>query len=161
MCYTQTRGSLIASPEDEMEPVIYFRRKDGHIFLAPYSSFPTPPGCDREGADTLYKVHELEKRLVSQEQEQWEKEANLDAAKFTAHVDEIKDRMYTRMCSGSTDPYEKDFIREWLKLRDEKKRAKYAGIFSQRTAYLHALHFDTPKDRRVDEEKVNLDRINL
>lgn len=143
-----------------MEAVIYFRRQDGHLFLAPYSSFPTPPGCDREGADTLYKVHELEHRLVAQEREGWEKEA-LQEELIGARVTDIRDRLYQRMCSGSTDQYEKDFIREWLKLRDEKKRKKYADILTQRTAYLTALHYDTPKDRRVDEESVNLDRVNF
>lgn len=144
-----------------MEPVIYFRRKDGRIFLAPYSEFATPPGCDREYADTLYKVHELEKRLVDQEREQWEKEALTEAAIMGRRIDEVRDRLYQRMCSSSTDQYEKDFIREWLKLRDEKKRNKYAAFLGHRNAYLHALHYDTPKDRRVDEEKVNTDRINF
>lgn len=143
-----------------MEPVIYFRRPDGHIFLAPYTSFPTPPGCDREYADTLYKVHDLERRLVAQEREQWEREA-LQEEMIGARVTDIRDRLYQRMCSGSTDPYERDFIREWLKLRDEKKRKKYADFLKHRQMYLSALHNDTPKDRRVDEESVNLDRVNF
>lgn len=143
-----------------MEPVIYFRNHAGRLFLAPYSDFATPPGCDREYADSLYKVHELERRLVAQEREQWEREALQEEIR-NSRVTDIRDRLYQRMCSGSTDAYEKDFIREWLKLRDDRKRKKYADILTQRNMYLTALHYDTPKDRRVDEESVNLDRVNF
>ena len=64
------------------------------------------------------------------------------------------------MTSSASTQYEKDFLREWLKLRDEKKRIKYAQILEHAQMYLHAREFDTP-GRRSDEERVNTDRLEL
>jgi hypothetical protein len=143
-----------------LSPVIYFERADGHIFLAPYSSFPTPPGCIKHGADTLPDIDRLQKRLNAQERFQWEREAHHEYETFDARQEEIADRLRTKMVSGSTTPFERDFIEGWLKLKDEKKRKKYKDILEQRNMYLWAREHDTP-GRREDEERVDLDRLEL
>lgn len=147
-----------------MEAVIYFvhgpnsTKPRGWITLAPYSECPTPRGCDREYADTLPKVDTLEKRL--QEQEAGERSADLihDEKVFGPKRDEIRQRLYARMTSGECSQYERDFLGAYLSHRIDR-RAKWHAKFAEYQCYLTARHNMTPKGRRVDEEKVNLDRI--
>ena len=139
-----------------IEPVIYFRFPDGHLTLAPYSDFPTPEGAIREGAETLSQVDRLQERLVAQERVEWEREVETDAARFQTRMDEVRDRLYARMTSSSTSEYEKEFIKLYLQLRNEK-RAKYQQRWLERTAYLHAREFDIG-NRRADVEEFNPER---
>ena len=139
-----------------IEPVIYFRFPDGHLTLAPYSDFPTPEGAIREGAETLSQVDRLQERLVAQERVEWEREVETDSARFQTRMDEVRDRLYARMTSSSTSEYEKEFIKLYLQLRNEK-RAKYQQRWLERTAYLHARQFDIG-NRRADVEEFNPER---
>jgi len=139
-----------------IEPVIYFRFPDGHLMLAPYSDFPTPENAIREGAETLAQVDRLQERLVAQERVEWAREVETDAARFQSRMDEVRDRLYARMTSSSTSEYEKEFIKLYLQLRNEK-RAKYQQRWLERTAYLHAREFDIG-NRRADVEEFNPER---
>jgi hypothetical protein len=153
----RTRGSI--------EPVIYFynyrdpAHPEGYLMLAPYTSYPTPPGYERREARTLPEVDKMYEVLVRQERLQWEREYFREEATFGKRQQDLRDRLYARMTSGSTGEYEKDFIKSWLELRNEKKRQKYADIFEHRHLFLSARENDIPKGRNADEEKVNLDRI--
>jgi hypothetical protein len=142
-----------------LTPVIYFRRKDGHIFLAPYSSFPTPPGCDKCEAGNLTEIDRLQDQLLSQERYDWDRDAQHEHATFDARAEQVRDNLYAKMTSAGTSQYEKDFIREYIKLRDERKREKWR-TFHSKHAFLWAREFDTP-GRRSDEERVDLDRMEL
>jgi hypothetical protein len=154
-----------------IEPIIYFvcgssalsnpPRPIGYVLIAPYTDCPTPEGYRREEARYLSDAYELEKKLVQQEREGQEQEVELERARDQQWHQKIRDRLYVRMISSSTDVYEQEFIKAWLQLKDEQKRNKYAQFLTQRQMYLHALHFDTPAGRRVDEEKVSVDRINI
>jgi hypothetical protein len=149
-----------------IEPIVYFvnhadpNHPVGYIILAPYSECPAPNGYQKEGVDTLSGVDRLEKILVDQERRDWEREAEYNEKLIGEKKSEIRDRLYAKMTSSSTDPWEKEFIRLYLYLREEKKQ-KYQQRYLERTAYLWARHNDTPKGRGVDEEKVSLDRINF
>lgn len=149
-----------------IEPVVYFvahhcpkGHPEGYIMLAPYSSYPTPEGYSYHEADTLAAVDVLQSRLQEQEAREWEAERTMDEAQFHARRQKVRDSLYARMTSGSTGQYEKDFIREWLKLRSEKRR-RYSDAFEHRHAYLYAREFDTP-GRRADEERApsNIDVV--
>ena len=149
------------------EPVYYFinyKSRDhepGYILMSPYTGCPSPEGYREEYADNLPAVRRLEKILQRQEQvkcqSEWEKNESLIGPGQQA----VRDRMYARMISGRTSPYERDYIKAWFQLKDEKKKEKYEAIYEQQQAYLHALHFDTPKGRAVDKEEVSLDRLNV
>lgn len=149
-----------------LEPVEYYvnyespEHEKGYILIAPYTGCPEPAGYRREYADTLQAVYRLEKILQRQEaikqERAWEADVNLRRAGQEA----IRDRLVARMVSSHTSQYEKDFIREYLKIREDRLD-HHAQRFLETTSYLHALHFDTPKNRRVDEESVNLDRLNV
>lgn len=140
-----------------LEPVIYFARSDGHLTLAPYSSFPTLPGTERRYAETLAEVDDLQRRLIEQERREWESDALYDEVVMQARRDAIRDRLYAKLTSSTTSEFDKDFIREYLKLRNER-RDRHRQRFLERTMYLHAREFDTP-GRRADEECFNHERI--
>ena len=147
-----------------MEAVIYFRngtdptRPRGWIILAPYSDCPTPRGYDREGADSLPKVDRLQKILESQEMGDRISDVLHDERIFGPRRDEIRARLYARMISGECSQYEKDFIGAYLSHRIDR-RHKWHAKYLEFQAYMRAREMDTPKNRRVDREQVNLDRI--
>lgn len=149
----------------KIEPVIYFRcydpslanpsRPRGYLLIAPYTACPTPFGYEQCAAETLADVDKLEAALVQQEREGWEQEAEIDEMKFSEARNAVRDRLYARMTSAATDEWEKEFIRLYLQLRDERKKEMYRQRFLERQAYLWARHNDTPAGRQVDEEKVS------
>jgi hypothetical protein len=136
-----------------IEPVVYFVRQDGHVMLAPYTSAPCPANCRREEADTLAEVDRLERVLQQQEELESERELILDLNRTERASQAVRDRLYARMTSGSTPQWEKDFLREYLKLRDERKRAKYQEAH-KKLWILWARHNDSGT-RRVDSEEFN------
>jgi hypothetical protein len=140
-----------------IEPVVYFingadpAHPPGFLMLAPYSDFPTPEGYAREYADTLAAVDKLEATLQSQELAAMEHEAEMDATRFAARRQAVRDNLYARMTSGECSEYEKEFIRGYLQLRDERTRQKYRDLYLQRSMYLWARHHDIGK-RGAGEE---------
>lgn len=153
-----------------LSEVVYFKnsrdpnRPPGYLLLAPYSECPPPSGYSREVARTLNEIDRLEKTLVEQEVALAISEHIREESVLAERDRSIRDRLYSRLISSSTDQYEKDYIRAWLDLRDEKKRRKYAEIFEHRAMHLYARHNDMPKgrsERGEGEEKVSLDRINF
>lgn len=140
--------------------VIYFRYPDGHLTLAPYSECPTPDDAIREEANTLPEIDRLQKQLVQQEYERCEAEAEANESLARAGKQRVYDSLYSKLVSTATTEYERDFIREYLKLREEK-RAKYHSRFQLDRAYLWARENDVGKRKHESEEKVLLDRINF
>ena len=136
-----------------IEPVVIFVRNDGHVMLAPYSSAPCPSNCRREELDTLAAVDRLEKVLQSQEEREAEKELILDMGRTERASQMIRDRIYSHITSSATPQWEKDFLKEYLKLRDDRKRARYQERHKN-LWYLYARHHDLG-DRRADVEEFN------
>jgi hypothetical protein len=141
-----------------IEPVIYFRFPNGHLLLAPYSSFPTPEFAIREYADTLAQVDRLEEALQRQELDRGEREMERDHTLIEAKSQEIRDRIYSRMTSGSTTEFEREFLRLYLQLRDERKREKYRQRYLEYSMYLSARHNDIGKGRHADSEEFNVEK---
>lgn len=150
-----------------LSEVVYFKnsrdpnRPTGYLLLAPYSDCRPPDGYSREVARTLNEIDRLEKTLVEQEVAQAISEHIREESILAERDRAIRDRLYSRLISNSSSQYEKDYIRLWLDLRDEKKRRKYAEIFEHRAMHLYARHHDMPKDRGENEERVNLDRVHF
>lgn len=139
-----------------IEPVIYWRRPDGFLILAPSSQTPCPDAFIREEADTLAAVDRLEKVLQYQEAQAAESELILDMGRVERRSEIIRDHLYQRMTSGDCPQWEKDFIREYLKLRNERKRQQYAERH-RKLWYLYSRHNDSG-DRRVDSEEFRVDK---
>ena len=146
-------------------PVYFVNHKDpnyaeGHVILAPYSDFQTPEGWSRHECEDLGQVDELQKRLTEQEKRKAERDIFREEAVFGAMRQRVRDDLYAKLVSGETSEYEKEFIREYLKLRDEK-RGKYRDFFGRRSVILYAREYDIPTGRKDNEEKANLDRLEI
>lgn len=141
-------------------PVIYFRYPNGHLTLAPFSECPTPDGAIREEVDTLPAIDKLVDQLRKQEYEQAQREMHYDMNQVAQREKEILDRIYARISSSVTTEYEKEFLRNYIKLRDERKREKHRKLYEQAQWILHAREFDLG-DRAADAEVVNLDKVNF
>jgi hypothetical protein len=141
-------------------PVIYFRYPNGHLTLAPFSECPTPEGAIKEEADTLPAIDRLVDILRRQEYESSQREMRNDMNMFAAKDKEIRDRIYSRITSGSTSEYEKEFLRLYMQLRDERKRETYRQRYMEAQWYLAAREQNLG-DRAADKECVNLDKVNF
>src|SRR6266849_4265458 len=97
-----------------IEPVVYWKHRDGHLTLAPFSSAPTPDYCIKYEADTLKDVDILYTRLCKQEHEAAEREMRQDMAFREPREKAIRDRLYARMTSGATTEYEREFLRLYI-----------------------------------------------
>jgi hypothetical protein len=158
MTVSRTLGTL--------SPIVYFVNSSGgdrdpshpagYIMLAPFSEFPTPHGYLREYAGTLPDARRLNDRLIEQSRAEWEREAEQNHALVDQRRAEVRDRIYARMTSSATSEYEREFLRLYLQLREDKQ-AKYDSLWMQRTAYLHALENDLG-DRDAASEEFNVER---
>lgn len=149
-----------------LEVVIYFKNHrdlshpPGFLMLSPYSDFSTPPGYTREVARTLPEIDRLQFTLIEQERRECERDMLYNEVVVGKMQREVTDRLRTRMVSSSTTPYERDFIEAYLQLQ-ESKRDRHRQRFLERTMFLHARENDTPKNRRTNDERVSLDRVNF
>jgi hypothetical protein len=137
-------------------PVYFINQCDdhypiGYYILAPYSNFPTPYGWLRYEADDLRQVDRLQKILLSQELDRARREHIREEVVFAPLKQKVRDSLYARMISGSTSEYEKDFIRDYLAVREEK-RAKHAERFYHRGLFMHAREMDATSGRKPNEE---------
>jgi len=140
--------------------VIYWKHRDGHLTLAPFSDAPTPDDCIRYEADTLAEIDRIEKILQQQEQQVLDREHAYDEALYEPHRQAIRDRIYARITSSATTEYEKEFLKLYLELRDERKKALYRQRFHEWQGYMYARHFDLG-DRDASKEEVNIEKINF
>ena len=141
-------------------PVVYFRYPNGHLVLAPFTDCPTPDNAIREEVDTLPAIDRLVDTLRKQEYQASQNEMQYDMNLFAAKDKEIRDKLYARLTSGSTSEYEKEFLRYYLQLRDERKRETYRQRFLEAQWYLHARE-NNLGNRAADKEEVNVERINF
>jgi DNA polymerase III delta prime subunit len=98
--------------------------------------------------------------LRRQEHEQAQREMQYDMKLFAARDKAITDNIHARIASGATSEYEKEFLRLYLPLRDERKREKYRQRFLEAQWYLYARE-NNLGDREADKEEVNLDKVNF
>lgn len=157
MAVSRTLGTL--------SPVVYFvnhrdpRHPEGYLMPAPYSSMSTPEGYSRHEACTLREVDALQRRLYEQAYREREAALEKDDAQWRARLERVNDSLYASLASSSTSEYEKEFIRLYLRLRDDK-RERYRQRFMEFVLFNHARENDLG-DRRADEETVRLDRIDV
>lgn len=141
----RTRGTLA--------PVIYFVNEGrisgsnsdeeiGWITLAPYSEARTPEGHSRHEAGTLSEVDTLQKRMQEQEHRKLEKELQLDENHMREARAKVRDSLYSRMVSSSTSEYERDFIKAWMELRDQKRRDYFRQRLEEHQCFITAREMD-------------------
>jgi hypothetical protein len=123
----------------------YFERRDGTILLPPSDDIPCPADCIDREANTLAEVDALQRRLQQATYARCQRELIADEQAFAIARSEVASRLSARMASSATTPYEKDFLREYVKLREEK-RDKYRARFACDRAYLELRENDHPRN---------------
>ena len=141
--------------------VIFFEYPNGHVTLAAFSDQRTPENAIRHEADTLAQVDRLEKRLRDQEMQAAEQEIAYEDATYERKRQEIRDRIYQRMCSSNISPFEREFLGLYLQLRDERKKEKYRQRWLEATSWNFYARNNNLGDRDASKEEVNLDKINF
>jgi hypothetical protein len=123
----------------------YFEDRNGSISLPPTDDTPCPPGYDRREANTLAEVDRLQSRLQRDTYERCQRELLRDEEATTEARERVRSALTAKIASAATTEYERDFLREYLKLREDK-RAKYRQRFTCDVAYLEMRENDHPRN---------------
>lgn len=123
----------------------YFERKDGAILIPPTSDIPCPPNCIERTCNSIRDVESLVRRMQQIAMDEAERAGLRQSIAWEPKLQAIRDSLLTKMHTAGVSQYERDFITEWLKLRDEKKKEHYARLFEQRRVIAEALEFDRPQ----------------
>lgn len=99
-------------------------------------------GYSWEEAGTLKEVQKLQQRWEDQEMKVLRHMGHRDHEVRQRVHGEVASRMRTRMASSATTPYERDFIRLWLDLRQDKQD-EYTKKWEDKIFYNQALEFDS------------------
>lgn len=140
----------------QLNPIVYFENKLGVIALPPSTEYAQAikdrmrdRGFELRYAGTLADVDKLQKRMQDQEYRQRQREVENDQ-RLASHVRaSIASRLYQRMISSGTPDYEKEFIRIYLRTREDK-RAQHAKRFEQDQMYFEAREFDSTSHHMQD-----------
>jgi predicted ThiF/HesA family dinucleotide-utilizing enzyme len=99
-------------------------------------------GFELREAGTLSEIDRLQKRMQEQEHERLQKEFEHEEITLADARKSVRDNLISRMVSSSTGEYEKDFIRSYLMLRDEK-REEYQKRFFTDQCYFTMREYDS------------------
>lgn len=138
-----------------LSPVIYFENVDGHILMPPqekgqgeelprrlFEQLYKKKGYDWKEAGTLDAVDRLQSRLIEQEQRVLTRQGFvMDQAREQARK-QTTSRFLQTLASSSTSEYEKEFIRLWMDMSEDKRKI-YTQRFTERNMYLEAREFDS------------------
>lgn len=150
-----------------LEPVIFFEDEHGYVILPTYDA--GKPEQARAVYETRYRNHvdgtrwawrttdgtltsvrALETRLIEQERQRTERMRINNQMAREASRAATRDRLYARMVSSSTTPFERDAIRIWLDKRDDPARDKIEQEMTHHNWYLWAMHQDS--NTRVEDK---------
>jgi hypothetical protein len=138
-----------------VRPIVYFQNQSGYIILPPeeigkglelakqiYEQRYKHQGwmwCETDGS--LSGAARLQKRLQDQALSEARNQRDVSMASYDAAKRRTSERLRLQMQSAACDEWEREFIKLWLELSDEKRK-KYEQIFMQRTSYLWALEMN-------------------
>jgi hypothetical protein len=144
-----------------LRPCVYFsRRRDMYCILAPME---VNSGLELARmvyerrykqdwlwceATTLQEVDRLQKRLANQSIQEAEQKIRVNSLMRDRVYKQTGDALRSQMVSSSTTQWERDWIRAYLQLREDK-RDKFRDSLLHRNYYIMAREFDEGK--HVDE----------
>lgn len=153
----------------QLNPVVYFINSSGDIALPPSTEEAlklkdrmSRRGYELREAGTLAEIDSLQKTMQEQEHARRLLEFGRTESSLAEARRIIRDRLIARMTSSSTSPYERDFIRAYLQLREEKREkwrnrftADIAARFIQRDydhpkEYLHKIADSIPDGKDLE-----------
>ena len=125
--------------------LLYFRNSVGDISLPPTDDTPCPPGYERCEANTLAEVDTLQRELQRATYLRNQQELMRDELAFASAREKVRSDLTARLSSAATSEYEREFIRGYLQLREEK-RDKYRQRFACDRAFLEMRENDKPRN---------------
>jgi len=137
-----------------LRPAIYFENANGQVILPPeeigapgtaremYERQYKHQGWEWREAGTLQELDRLQQRLTDQEVRKNQGRAAAAGMSRDQAFKVTGDALRARMVSSSTSAFERDFIREYLKMRDEK-RPKYQNALTEHNYYIFAREMNT------------------
>lgn len=124
-----------------LNPVVYFINVAGIVALPPSTEYALMVkdrmkhrGFELREAGTLAEIDDLQKRMQDQEYRANQARLEVEQALGARIRGSIRDRLYQRMVSSSTTPYEREFISNYLQVREDK-RHKYQQRFMADQCY--------------------------
>ncbi len=108
-------------------PVIYYESPSGKISL-PGTAEETGRGHNgwiRKEARTLTEVDELQRKIEHQDKKELKGQLERDELIFEEKRKKVRESLMANLIRPSTSPYEKEFIREYLSISDDRKRKYY------------------------------------
>jgi hypothetical protein len=150
-----------------LSPIVYFKRgTDGYCILAPIERDKGTEVARMlyerrykldwswEEARSLDEAQDLERKLCEQAMRERQHMIDVDSSVRENVRRQTGQALYQRMVSDATNPFERDFIKCWLQLRDEEKRNKYKQRLREHNDYIFALQMDsgTKVDDRMKAE---------
>jgi hypothetical protein len=123
----------------------FFERRNGDILLPPDDETPCPRDCLLREANTLAEVDRLQRRLQQQTYERCQRELLRDEDAFAEARERVRSDLTTKLASAATSEYEREFLRAYIQLREEK-RDKYRQRFACDVAYLEMRENDRPRN---------------
>ncbi len=140
-----------------VSPIVYFDNFAGEVVLPPdsgaaryyYSEFRDATGrtyrdrgYELREAGTLAEVDALQRRLVEQDRREAECAADRSEVSSAEAWARRGSDLYGRMVSAATPEYEKEFIRAYLLVREDK-RARHRQRWLERQSYLWCREMDS------------------
>lgn len=140
-----------------VSPIVFYDNSAGEVVLPPsadvaryyYSEFRDGSGrtyrdrgFELREAGTLAEVDALQRRLVERDRREAEGQVDRQEAATAEAWRRRGSDLYARMVSAATPEYEKEFIRAYLQVRDDK-RARYRQAWLERQSYLWAREQDS------------------
>lgn len=126
----------------------FFENREGDIQLPPndecYFTF-CPVGYDRREANTLAEVDALQKRLQEQTYRRQHSEWERDESTWALSRKAVIDSLHATLRSSCTSEYEREFIRAYIQLKEEK-RGKYRSRFVCDRAFLELRENDRARN---------------
>lgn len=125
-------------------PVVYFESPTGKISLPGTDDEANGRGQNgwvRKEATTLHQVDDLQRRMEDWDRREMRGQLDRDEYMFQQKRQKVRDSLLRTLTRGNTKPYEKEFIREYLSVSDERKR-KFYQKDKKMAAYFMAREFD-------------------
>lgn len=145
----------------KIKAIIYFENLRGVVKMLPtdeeslrFRKYMKDLGFEMLAAETLAEARKLQGKLQNQLKLEQENELARDEQVTMYRRQQVRDRLYARMNSLSCNPVEREFIRMWLVVR-EQKHDLFRRRFTQQIGHLDGLEFDNA-DKHIHDL---LDRV--
>ena len=141
----------------QLNPVLYFINARGEVALPPSTedalkvkSAMNSRGFELREAHTLAEIDELQRYMETQERERAIRDYNRTESSLADARKSVRERLISRMISSATPEYEKDFIRAYLMLRDDKREHHRNRFTADIAARFVQRDYDNPRNHYED-----------